>query len=102
MSGVLLRESGIIIVSAVDFVRLIRILNHSSLEKLGAHDNDTHNLLVEGFECNVAEETSVKEVFSDVMQTFGKIDTVIASAGTSTSSFSRLNFFANRAAHRTL
>ena len=36
---------------------------------------------VEGYECNVAEETSVKEVFEDIVQNFGRIDSVIASAG---------------------
>ena len=52
----------------------------SNPEKIGTH-GDAQNVLVEGFECNVAEETSVKEVFYDIMRTFGKIDAVIASAG---------------------
>lgn len=80
MSRGLQRKSGITIVRIVDTARLFYSLKTSNSEKIGAHD-DAQNVLVEGFECNVAEETSVKEVFYDIMRTFGKIDAVIASAG---------------------
>lgn len=51
-----------------------------SAEKTGLEGN-LRDIKVEGYECNVAEETSVKEVFEDIARNFGKIDSVIASAG---------------------
>ena len=35
-----------------------------------------------GLQCDVASETSVQKVFQQVMDTFGQIDAVVASAGT--------------------
>lgn len=55
-------------------------IEHSSAEKTGLEGNQ-REIKVEGFECNVAEETSVKDVFEEVIRTFGKLDSVIASAG---------------------
>ena len=51
-----------------------------SAEKTGLEESP-REIKVEGYECNVAEETSVKEVFEDIVQNFGRIDSVIASAG---------------------
>ena len=48
--------------------------------KVGLEGNP-REIKVEGYECNVAEETSVKEVFEDILRSFGKIDSVISSAG---------------------
>jgi len=38
-----------------------------------------------GFECDVSSEGSVKKAYQQIMDTFGRIDSVVASAGTADS-----------------
>ena len=40
------------------------------------------NLQIIGIECDVADESSVKHAYEVIIATFGRIDAVVASAGT--------------------
>lgn len=45
-----------------------------------------------GLECDVSSERSVQKAFQQVMDTFGRIDSVVASAGTAADPPVRLAF----------
>lgn len=61
---------------------LAGILNRRYIEPYTARfDRRPEDYTVIGIECDVSSERSVQKAYSKVMDTFGRIDAVVASAG---------------------
>ncbi|KAJ6618851.1 NAD(P)-binding protein [Mycena sp. CBHHK59/15] len=61
-------------------------------------DMNPDDVNIIGLECDVASEQSVQKAFSEIMSTFGRVDSVVASAGI-TENYSALDYPSDRVKH---